>query len=823
MTTGEATEVKRMVGAYVPLFSGGTLGTLFPVKVQRTMVLSGETLYHVNNTIKELETVIELLDKQAQSYAATAEQLIILAEQTLAAADHSFQIADTLDATADAYGDMVADNNYITYWRAVDVDASGRISAEVYGNGIVTDYAYDQATGHLQNINSSLLSLESLRHLEYQYDEYSNVTERHDLINDIQETYDYDRLDRLTRTGVSSTLYEGESFNGSQTQSYDALGNITYKSDVGDYTYGSGAGPHAVTQAGSNTYRYDANGNMSSGDGRTLQWSSFNKPTQITRNGKSVSFSYGADRSRYKKVNHKGDETLYVGKLYEQVKRGSQLDKKYYIYAAGGVVAEHIVSTEHGTQTRYIHKDALGSIDTITDAYASVVDRRSYDAWGKLRQLPWQGQAALDDPLHITQLAFTNKGYTGHEQIAEVDLIHMNGRVYDATLARFISADPHIQDSSLSQNYNRYSYVLNNPLKYTDPSGYFFNKLFKNIGKTLRSIGPSIVSMAIMAFCQACGILAKMVINAVTGAVNAAVNGGSIFRGAVMGLTSGAIGEVMYSSIGAAIPAGAYGAKIAAHAIAGGTMSVIQGGKFMHGFVSAGFSKFASIGLTASGIYSSAKGAINVMSRTVMQSIIGGTASVLVGGKFANGAITAGMAHLFNAELSGKRAEATDSKLLEVMSEGGNAQSVTTALLFLPRSVIKLLIEHDVKIVAVTSSDKRLTKHGNLLGQYRVKDKVILIATDYRSKPITVESLSYIVLHEVGHFMDLTLLEGAHARNPYHDAYQRDHAAGGYHGGMLAGTARHEGYAEDYANYMKGNTGYFKNKPNTGAYWYPSP
>ena len=61
----------------------------------------------------------------------------------------------------------------------------------------------------------------------------------------------------------------------------------------------------------------------------------------------------------------------------------------------------------------------------------------------------------------------------------------MNGRIYDPTLGGFLQADPHIQAPKNSQNYNRYSYVLNNPLSYTDPSGYFFKSLFKKLNKAL--------------------------------------------------------------------------------------------------------------------------------------------------------------------------------------------------------------------------------------------------------------------------------------------------------------------------------------------------
>ncbi|TQV84274.1 hypothetical protein FKG94_06350 [Exilibacterium tricleocarpae] len=433
-------------------------------------------LGHLNNTIDKLQGISELINTQAQSYEAIAEQLVVLAEQALASADNSFQVTTTLNNAASVYDDFAneAGTNTITYWRAVDVDASGRISAEVYGNGIVNDYVYHQGTGQLESIHSSLLVFDAVRHLEYQHDAYQNVTLRHDMVNDIREEFGYDRLDRLITSTVSSDLYNTTAgLNATQALTYDIYGNITHKSDVGDYTYGqNGAGFHAVTRAGNNTYTYDANGDMINGDGRAIQWSSFNKPTRITQQGRSATFSYGPDRARFKKVNHLGDTTLYLGLLEKIIKADGATEDRHYIYAAGQLVAEHIVSSTDGIQTRYLHKDALGSVDLITDAYANVVDRRSFDAWGKLRHFPWQAQAGVNDPLYLTQLPYTNKGYTGHESVQEVDLIHMNGRMYDATLARFISADPYIESAGNSQSYNRYSYVWNNPMKYTDPTGY---------------------------------------------------------------------------------------------------------------------------------------------------------------------------------------------------------------------------------------------------------------------------------------------------------------------------------------------------------------
>ena len=552
----------------------------------------------------------------------------------------------------------------------VDMDASGRVSAEVYGNGLMNDYTYNLATGQLLSIQSGLLSVNPLRHLEYEYDDYHNISLRHDRVNDIQETYTYDRLDRLIRTDVNSHLYaQSSQLNQTQTLDYDALGNITYKSDIGRYRYDS-AKPHAVSRAGDKHYRYDKNGNMISGDGRRYRWNSNNKATKITRNGQSAEFYYGADRARYKKVNHNGDTSVYIGKLYERLKTSKTTDQKHYIYASGVLVAEHIVSTSAGTQTRYLHKDALGSIDMVSDAYANVVDRRSYDAWGKLRALPWKYQETVNNSLHLTQLAYTNKGFTGHEQIVEVDLIHMNGRIYDPSLGRFISADPHIQAGNMSQSYSRYSYVMNNPLKYNDPSGFFFKKLFKAI----KSVVSSVVNVVKNVF----KAIAKIpILNTIVQAA-ACTFGGAIGCAAYAGLSSyavtGSLAAGLQSALLAGFTIGASGAiarsglglagKAIAHGVVGGFSNVVRGGKFGVGFASSFFTKLVSPTIQGASQNSPVLGAVTA-------ALVGGTASVIGGGKFANGAQTALAQYLFNQASQEGRLQRAANKVGETASRFG--------------------------------------------------------------------------------------------------------------------------------------------------------
>ena len=115
----------------------------------------------------------------------------------------------------------------------------------------------------------------------------------------------------------------------------------------------------------------------------------------------------------------------------------------------------------------YICRDYLGSITHIVNSSNSQVQEYSYDAWGRLR-----------DP--VSQIAYTpgnepalllNRGYTSHEHLPQFGLINMNARLYNPAVGRFLSPDPYVQAPDFSQNFNRYSYALNNPLVYTDPDG----------------------------------------------------------------------------------------------------------------------------------------------------------------------------------------------------------------------------------------------------------------------------------------------------------------------------------------------------------------
>ncbi|GHV59581.1 hypothetical protein FACS1894182_13890 [Bacteroidia bacterium] len=142
----------------------------------------------------------------------------------------------------------------------------------------------------------------------------------------------------------------------------------------------------------------------------------------------------------------------------------------------------------------YICRDYLGSITHVisTGSGTAVQQELSYDAWGRLRNPSTQ---VAYTPGNEPEL-FLGRGYTGHEHLTQFGLINMNARLYDPALGRFLSPDPYVQAPDFTQSFNRYTYCLNNPLLYTDPSGEFFF-LIPHIGWS-KSGGLSIGVTAIL-------------------------------------------------------------------------------------------------------------------------------------------------------------------------------------------------------------------------------------------------------------------------------------------------------------------------------------
>ena len=254
---------------------------------------------------------------------------------------------------------------------------------------------------------------------------------------------------------------------------YDTLGNITSKSDVGSYTYHATKKHRLISTSNGWSFDYDANGNVTSSRGATISWTSFNRPLTIT-NGSNVStFSYTPDRQYWKQQSTYtvgGESTsIYIGGLLEKVTTGTTTDYRHMIRAGNSTI---VVSrrTSGINSVSYMTSDHLGSSSAITNEAGQILVNSSFDAFGKRRGANWTGSPSQLEWNAIAST--TRRGYTEHSMLDNLNLTHMNGRVYDQLLGKFLSADPFVPEPLNTQSYNRYSYVFNNPLSATDPTGF---------------------------------------------------------------------------------------------------------------------------------------------------------------------------------------------------------------------------------------------------------------------------------------------------------------------------------------------------------------
>ena len=309
------------------------------------------------------------------------------------------------------------------------------------------------------------------------WDMVGNLTSRRDqgAARDTTETYTYDALNRLRTV----------SLNGTQSDSvtYDAFGNFKTKTGIGTYSY-LGTQPHAVTATttGSKSYTYDANGNMMTGSGRTLSYPTFDKPSLISQGTTSAAFRYGPDREVYKRVDTVSGvatTTWYVGSSEVVVKSDNSSDiRRYLDGVAEQVLHKNSSGTLTGTDTRYLLRDHLGSVTGFMNA--TVIDQeQAFDAWGRRENVGWASYMTVGGTTWNAIMGLTERGFTGHQHVDRLDLIHMNGRTYDPKVGRFMQADLFVQDPADTQSYNRYSYARNNPLNATDPTGFLFSELVR--------------------------------------------------------------------------------------------------------------------------------------------------------------------------------------------------------------------------------------------------------------------------------------------------------------------------------------------------------
>lgn len=416
------------------------------------------------------------------------------------------------------------------FFQSTGYDELGQLEGKVYGNGVETALSYYPNSRRLMNIHA-FKGATVHQDLSYAYDAANNVAS-------IVDAVDPTGYASGTVTGLAyDDLHRLESYTR-QTDAgrltvnfaYDSVGNMTLNEDFGPGTYSyppSGSPrPHAVLSANGHTYSYDPNGNMitrgPAGGVQTLSYDPLNRLESVSSASATVTFGY--DFSDARLWRQKGAAlSLWIDELYEE--RGG----KTYCHviadgrrictfeplklrllttptvsvptpaptpipipaggggggiAIGGTMVRVAQRIPLGNKLYYYHSDQLSSTKLITNRNGNVIEHLQNSAYGEeVYELASNGF----DP---------SNRYT--DQVADLDtgLTYYRSRYYDPQLGRFTQADTIVPGPFNPQAYNRYSYVLNNPFKYNDPTGHsaegFFDGFFFVLslpGKLLNSLG----------------------------------------------------------------------------------------------------------------------------------------------------------------------------------------------------------------------------------------------------------------------------------------------------------------------------------------------
>ena len=394
-------------------------------------------------------------------------------------------------------------------------DAYGNVLTESYGNGTETTRTFEAGSARPSGIKT-VRGTTTLQDNGYAWRTNGILAER--TAPGLVETFAHDGLDRLLTATAKRGNASADLRKLTTTHGTDRIGNQTALTSsvaadpqVTGMTYGArtntaAPGPDAVTAAtvgGVHTdLSYDAAGNVTrydrkTGDDRFVAWDARGLAASVTEGASATAtsptareeFRHGPSGARYLRTStwkppagsRGGDatrqaRTFYAG-AFEQthITAGNEVTVVSRTRVTDNVV--HVREQRRtGTQLRsgsarfeYLHRDHLGSVELVTDLGGRRVLRAAYDPYGTRRAADWS--RALTDAEAAALGDARPRGFTGHEHLDRVGLIHANGRLYDPRLGRYLSPDPAVSDPTHAQSWNGYAYVGNSPLSFTDPTG----------------------------------------------------------------------------------------------------------------------------------------------------------------------------------------------------------------------------------------------------------------------------------------------------------------------------------------------------------------
>jgi RHS repeat-associated protein len=593
------------------------------VEVARDRILAYDELQRVKQSSKKIEIIPGAYEEVTfeKTYDSAGRAITVKSIGTLLTKQYNYEY--------DVAGNLlnIKDNAEPQYnvVRYSNFTALGQPRLAEFRSWVSTTYDYYAQTGRLNTLFTTKYGTQDYQNLSYGYDAKGNITTITDSINyfhtgTISHTYTYDALDRLkTAIGTGTNWYD-------HTYQYDRIGNIIYKSQVEasgsntfTYTYDYPVKPHAVKTVGSNSPIPIYNDSLIN-----IEYNHDQKPKLIKRNLVDyIRFTYDGNGQRVKKENLAAPQTtLYFGDLYEE--RGSV--EIVHVFAGNRRVASIRSDGNH----QYYHPNHLGS--------ASVVTGQNGDWRQRIEYHPFGTYLVDEKNSDYSNFPDANYTFTDQEDDDDIGLYNYGARLYDPVIGRFISPDRLVQAPENPQSLNRYSYCLNNPLIYTDPSGEFF------------WFAAAVFAGALFGAGMAAATGGNIALGALTGAISGAAFFGA---GAAIGELGLVTAEGAYVSTEAAIA----GASIhfAAGTVSGGINAAITGGNVGMGAITGGISAGIAEGL---GNFIPSVGnkyadfAMKLAGRAAIGGTTGGITAEIYGGNFgqgfALGAGTAAAGFLFN-------------------------------------------------------------------------------------------------------------------------------------------------------------------------------
>ncbi len=363
----------------------------------------------------------------------------------------------------------------------------GQLEAVTYGNNLVTQDTYTPADGYRLARRTTGEPGSYLQDLNYTYDAVGNVTHLVDASSveplGSNRTFSYDNLDRLT--GVQGSYSYGNSLDASSTFTYDILGNMKTRGDRNLYrlTYGS-VQPYRASQAiiggdGYVAFGWDAAGNMVESGSNLYEYDGFGRLSTALYTGGDTfqdAFSYDHTGSRaYRTHDILGDEldplVTYSLGTYEQDSDGTI---RLFLDSPSRRLAQVTIAPNASATVQYLHPDALGSSPLSTDELGEPIAMVDQDVYGLNR---------------VSAGTQPTRSYTGKE-LDPSGWLYFGARYFSPQMGRFTQVDPvtlslgSMRPSDLAglladpRRLHPYSYGANNPMKYQDPDGEFFDILF---------------------------------------------------------------------------------------------------------------------------------------------------------------------------------------------------------------------------------------------------------------------------------------------------------------------------------------------------------